>query len=379
MSGSPITSDVAPDVKEVLARKRPNPRIAQMKRTWYFLRRNNLAMVGLGIIAFIVVVFAYSYFLNAPSTYLTQYCGTGSQTLSPISNNTGCVCTYASGATPPGPNCYAVPISAPSLVAPTFDLGHFNGGPLPLGSITVDPAGGYFYNIYQGLVKGTPWDLGISLSIVVAGAGIGIVLGSLAGYMGGYVEEVVMRATDIFLSIPGLFLVIVLEAVLSNDVTSLDGRIELLIGAFIVTWWPIYTRIVRSQVIVAREQKFVEAARASGARSGRIIGKHIIPNSLFPVFVQMSLDVGTIPLLIGTIVFLGFHLFPTPYFPEWGTLSALGVTSVESIFVQCQGASTCTFPWWQILFPSGMLFLFAISVNFLGDGLRDSLDPRLRR
>ncbi|MGC2034900.1 MAG: ABC transporter permease, partial [Thermoplasmata archaeon] len=200
-----------------------------------------------------------------------------------------------------------------------------------------------------------------------------------AGYMGGYVEEVVMRATDIFLSIPGLFLVIVLEAVLSNDVTSLDGRIELLIGAFIVTWWPIYTRIVRSQVIVAREQKFVEAARASGARSGRIIGKHIIPNSLFPVFVQMSLDVGTIPLLIGTIVFLGFHLFPTPYFPEWGTLSALGVQSVESIFVQCHGSSTCTFPWWQVVFPSGMLFLFAISVNFLGDGLRDSLDPRLRR
>ena len=66
----------------------------------------------------------------------------------------------------------------------------------------MDPAGGYFYNIYQGLIKGTPWDLGISLSIVVAGAGIGIVLGSLAGYMGGYVEEVVMRATDIFLSIP---------------------------------------------------------------------------------------------------------------------------------------------------------------------------------
>ena len=146
-----------------------------------------------------------------------------------------------------------------------------------------------------------------------------------------------------------------------------------------MTWWPIYTRIVRSQVIVAREQKFVEAARASGARSGRIIGKHIIPNSLFPVFVQMSLDVGTIPLLIGTIVFLGFHLFPTPYFPEWGTLSALGVQSVESIFVQCQGSSTCTFPWWQVVFPSGMLFLFAISVNFLGDGLRDSLDPRLRR
>ena len=174
---------------------------------------------------------------------------------------------------------------------------------------------------------------------------------------------------------------LVILAVWDSSVSTLWGRIGILMGGFTITWWPIYTRIVRGQVLVTREQKYVEASKASGAPTSRILGRHIIPNSMYPVFVQMSLDVGAIPLLIAAIIFLGFQIFPTPYFPEWGSMAANAVqyNTVSSLIVYCQSASSCYFPWWQVLIPGLIVFLFAISVNFVSDGLRDALDPRLRR
>lgn len=374
----------------VVGRRRPRPQIAQLKRTWYFLSRNTLAMVGLAVILFFVFVAVYSFFLSAPGDQLELYCGTYTGNApgpSPTSLNlTGAcipVCTYPSNQPPPGPNCYAVDSLNPSQIPPTFNLAKFQAGPLPLGSLTVLSSGNYFFNVYQGEVKGAPWSLGIASGIVVSGAMIGLMLGSIAGFKGGLIDELIMRVTDIFLSIPALLLVLVILAAAGQSFKSLASRVEVLVMAFVITWWPLYTRIVRGQVLVTREQKYVEASRASGAGTGRILVRHIIPNSLYPVFVQMSLDVGAIPLLIGGIAFLGFHIFPTVYFPEWGNLSALGVQVLTSQLTQCSinqaiGAG-CAFPWWQIFFPGLVVFLFAISVNFLSDGLRDALDPRLRR
>ena len=194
-----------------------------------------------------------------------------------------------------------------------------------------------------------------------------------------------MRVTDIFLSIPGLLLVIITLAIFAPAITSLWTRVGLVIAAFVVVAWPTYARIVRSQVLVVREARYVEAAKASGARGGRILRRHILPNSIYPVFVQMSFDVGTIPLLIAAIVFIGFQVFPKLNFPEWGTITAFSVQGavLASFITACQSASAlgggCTFPWWQFFFPGLTLFLFAISVSFFADGLRDALDPRLRR
>jgi peptide/nickel transport system permease protein len=365
--------------------RRPNPRIAQLKRTWYFLSRNTLAMVGLGIIVFFVCVAAYSFFYPAPSDHLQLYCGTyAGPGGAPVTISGACiqVCTYPTGSPPPAPNCYPTDVNNPAIVPPTLNLATFQSGPLPFGSLEV-ANNQYFYNIFAGLVKGAPWSLGIASGIVLSGAAIGLLLGSVAGYFGGLVDEVIMRITDVFLSIPGLLLVLVLLAVLGSSIPSLQGRVLVLMGAFVVTFWPIYTRIVRGQVLVTREQKYVEASRASGARSGRILTRHIVPNSVFPVFVQLSLDVGSIPLGLGAIVFLGYHIFPTPYFPEWGSISANAVAQVQGLITTCQAAtaagSSCIFPWWQLFFPGVTLFMFAISVNFLSDGLRDALDPRLRR
>jgi len=362
--------------------RRPNPRIAQMKRTWYFLRRNTLAMVGIVILVIFILIAIYALFQPIPWTQLQQECA--SSGLYPPVN--GCLCTYSSGTVSPGPNCYQTPSGYPSDIAPTIDFSHGTLGPLPLGSITTAPSNPTFYNIYAGLLRGSDWSLGVSVAIVGTGALIGLLVGAISGFFGGWVDEALMRIVDIFLSIPQtLFVIIVIAVLVALPVFQPFGmRVALLIVGFVIVWWPFYARIVRGQVLVVREQKYVEAAKASGAGGGRLVLRHIIPNSVYPIFVQMSLDVGTIPLLLGTLVYLGFPVFPTIYFPEWGSMAALsvysgaGASTFTDALLTCQ-FGTCVIPWWQFLFPGLMLFLYAISVNFLADGLRDALDPRLRR
>jgi peptide/nickel transport system permease protein len=371
-------SEAAVALTPVPRGRRPNPRIAQMKRTWYFLRRNTLAMVGIGILVIFVGVALYALTQPIPWTALVQQCA--SDGVYPPVN--GCICTYSAGSVAPGPNCYQTPANYPSVIAPTVDLAHGALGPLPLGSLTVAPNNPVFYDTWNGLLRGSDWSLGVSVAIVGTGALIGLLVGAISGFMGGWVDEALMRLVDIFLSIPQLLFVIIVIAVLTSlpIFQPFDARVALLIVGFVIVWWPFYARIVRGQVLVVREQKFVEAARASGAGNGRLVVRHIIPNSVYPIFVQMSLDVGTIPLLLGTLVYLNFPVFPTIYFPEWGSMAALSVNGNTLIdaFLTCQ-LGACVFPWWQFLFPGLALFLYAISVNFLADGLRDALDPRLRR
>jgi peptide/nickel transport system permease protein len=375
--------------------KRPSPQLAQMKRTFYFLSRNSLAMVGLAIVLFFVILALSATFYPASSTQMPLDCGTAGNIESNgqyICQGT-VICTYFQGSPSPGPNCYAVGTYTESEIAPTINPSDFSHGPssflgpLPFGSLTETPSNPYFYNPFDGLVKGSQWSMGIAAGVVASGALIGLLLGAVSGYFGGAVDEFVMRITDIFLSIPALLLTIIIIATIGpqiqapwHGISVLDQRVGVLMGAFIITWWPGYTRVVRGQVLVTREQKYVEAAKASGARSGRIIRSHIIPNAVYPVLVQLSLDVGSVPLAIGGIIFLGFQIFPgvSQNFPEWGTIAALSVTNLSSELGACAQA-TCSFPWWQVLFPGATLFLFAISVNFLSDGLRDALDPRLRR
>ncbi len=369
--------------------RRPNPRIAQLRRTWYFLRRNTLAMVGLGIVLFLVLLAIYAATQPYPWTSMTSYC-----VYTPGSSNTFCegqansVCVYAQGTVAPAPSCYVTPAQYPAFIAPTLSLAPYHSGPLPLGSFvdsTQVISGSYFFNLYQGILRGSDWSLLFSFSIVSAGATLGLMIGALSGYSGGVVDEALMRFVDMMLSIPQLLFVLIVIAVVSQLAVfgdSLTTRITFLILGFVAVSWPLYARIVRGQVLVTREQKYVEAAKAGGASGGRIIRKHIIPNSVYPVFVQMSLDVGGVPLLIGALIFLGFTaIFPSVNFPEWGTLSALSVNPsvLTSLLTSYELNIPVFVPWWMMFFPGMMLFLFAISVNFISDGLRDALDPRLRR
>ncbi len=382
-----------PDLRAARARGRA-ARFAQMKRTWYFLRRNTLALIGLAIILIMVGVAIFAAFQPLPWYTMTKYCATNQATGEASSclpsTTIPSICTYPQGSVPPHPGCYETPTGNPSVIAPTFSFSTFSPGPLPIGSMTIVPGEQYFFNPYQGLLRGSDWSLTIAFSIVTGGALIGLLVGCVSGFFGGAVDESLMRLVDIFLSIPQILFVIVVISVITIStptlfgLSSADTHLFLLITAFLITWWPFYARIVRGQVLVVREQKYVEAARASGAGRGRIILKHVMPNSVYPVFIQMSLDVGTIPLTLGALVFLGFsNIFPSTQFPEWGSIAANAVAGgpdlLQSFLTTCQLPSGCVVPWWQILIPGLVLFAFAISVNFLSDGIRDALDPRLRR
>ena len=355
---------------------RPRPRLDQWKRSWHLLRRNTLALVGLGVLLTLLGIALFASTLPIPWNEMSPYCSFRAA---------GCtyVCTYSGGA-PPGPNCYPVNANFPSFIPPTLSVGT-GAGQLPLGSLAQSPSSPIYYNLLSGILRGADWSLAIAFLIVVSAAGIGILVGGASGYFGGAVDESLMRVVDMFLSIPSLLFVIITATVFSTftipGLTLLASRVLLLCLAFIVVTWPLYARIVRGQVLVVREQKYVEAARASGARGPRVLFRHILPNSVYPVFIQMSLDFGGIPILVGALAFLGFNLFglsTTQVFPEWGSLSAYSVNQFGAVFSACS-IGACVLPWWQILFSGSMLFLLAISVNFFADGLRDTLDPRSRR
>jgi peptide/nickel transport system permease protein len=389
-TNSVSTSDASVPKAPSNFRRSLRARWAQYTRTWYFLRRNTLAMVGLIVLVLFGLVFIYGLTYPASSSVPVQYCASNGPV--PVGAGNPCydashvVCTYPQGTVSPGPGCYQTPAQYPNFIGPTYTFNPLSGGAFPFGSLVfpaydLSSSSPFFYNTYTMLVKGTVNSISISVGIVAIGAGIGLLLGAVSGYFGGWVDEAVMRITDVFLSIPAILLVIAVIIVgKSAGLVTFNTTLLLIAVAFIIVWWPFYARIVRSQSLVVREQAYVEAARASGASHGRILRKHIVPNSVYPVFIQMSLDVGTIPLLLAAITFIGFVLFPYPLIPEWGSVAAAGAEVLTNLFMQCgvMGA-TCVIPWWQILFPGLAIFLFAISVNFLADGLRDALDPRLRR
>jgi peptide/nickel transport system permease protein len=403
MSGS------GPRAPVVRRRGVPHPHLESFQRTWYFFRRNTLAVVGLGIILAITGLAAYSAALPLPWTSVPTWCATdygpaNAQSGAPGNFTQDCpatgpvVCTYEVN---PPPNAAAYcggewykdivrsNISFASIIAPTATLSPLSSGPLPLGALAVSSGSRTpVYDVAGVLERGSDWSLLYSVTIVGFGALLGLLLGAVAGYFGGTVDDVVMRIVDILLSIPIILFVIVMVAVISINLPTSSGgspwvKVIALITAFTIVWWPFYARIVRGQVLIVREQKYVEAARASGAGRARTLFRHIIPNSVYPVLIQFSLDVGTVPLLIGSLVFLGFGtmMFPTTPFPEWGALTALSVQDLTGDFLtSCYTPATgCVIPWWQLLFPGLALFLYAISVNLLSDGLRDALDPRLRR
>ncbi|MEM3852226.1 MAG: ABC transporter permease, partial [Methanomassiliicoccales archaeon] len=200
------------------------------------------------------------------------------------------------------------------------------------------------------------------LLIVFSGLAIGIILGAISGFFGGYVDEVVMRITDIFFSIPSIVLAIAFVYVLSRDGFS---GLESLVIALIVIWWPTYARLTRGVTLSVKSMKYIEASIASGASRIGIVFKHVLPNVLSPAFVQLSLDLGSIVLIIAALDFIQLPII-SPFVPELGKM----INDGESYLV--------TGMWWPVTIPGLFLLLFTVSVNLMGDGLRDVLDPKLR-
>jgi peptide/nickel transport system permease protein len=203
-------------------------------------------------------------------------------------------------------------------------------------------------------------------SLVVAGltgllvVSIGTTMGAVSGYYGGWVDQALMRFTDLILSLPLLPVAIVAANFFRGLFRGREALSLALLLGFLL--WGALARIVRAEFLSLREKEFVEAARAAGARDRRIIFRHILPNALGPIIVNTTLTIGGAIILEAALSFLGFGVVPPT--PAWGQMAADGGRSAVS-----SGA------WWLVLFPSVTLILTVLSVNFLGDGLRDALDP----
>ena len=214
-------------------------------------------------------------------------------------------------------------------------------------------------DILSRLMFGSSLALAVGVLTVAIAFPIGVVLGALAGYVRGVAEEVIMRITDMFLAFPPILLAFVIAATLGRGTTAV-------IIAMAVSFWPWYTRLVHSQVLHVRSQPFVEAATVLGLPRRRILVRHILPNTLTSATIQASMDIGSAILIGSALSWIG--LGPQPPTPDWGVMFNTAYLS----------GSFVTF-WWYSTFTGLAIFLVVLSFNLIGDALRDSLDPKLRR
>lgn len=212
-------------------------------------------------------------------------------------------------------------------------------------------------DVLSRIIVGTRIALQVPLIVVTLAVGVGAPLGAIAGYIGGRVDNVIMRLTDLFLAFPSLLLAIAIVAALGPSLTNA-------MIAITVSWWPWYARLVRGVALSLRERPFVEAARAMGVRDSVIIVRHILPNCITPVMVQATIDFGTVILAEGSLAFLGLGTQPPA--PDWGLMVA-------------QGRRFILEQWWISTFPGLAIFVAILAFNLLGDTLRDILDPRQYR
>ncbi len=243
---------------------------------------------------------------------------------------------------PNTPDPYQMPRDWGAIAEPPGTPGH------PLGTTNV---GG---DVLYGVIWGARTSLRLSVLVVSITVVVGVAVGSLAGFRGGKVDEVLMRIVDVFLSIPELIFALAIAAVLGPSFRNI-------ILALAVVFWVKYARIMRAQVIHVKENEYVDAARVIGDSPWRIYRKDVLPNAITPVVVQATLDMGNIVLVGATLSFIGLS---EAGIAEWGVLVSEGQAGISA------GR------WWASTFPGLMVFLWALAFNLFGDGLRDILDPR---
>jgi len=212
-------------------------------------------------------------------------------------------------------------------------------------------------DMFSRVLYGTRISLVVGILTIGLALAIGIPLGVMAGYTGGVVDEVIMRITDTFLSFPSLLLAMAISAMLGPNLRNA-------MIAIAISWWPWYTRLLRAEAISVKERDYVAAARAVGASWARVVFKHVLPNSLTPVIIQASMDLGGVILTCASLSFLGLGAQPPT--PEWGLMISTGRTFFLT-------------SWWIVTFPGIAIFVAVLAFNLLGDGLRELLDPKVRR
>lgn len=211
-------------------------------------------------------------------------------------------------------------------------------------------------DILSRVLTGARISLMVGVVVLILAMVVGVGLGLIAGYWGGWMDEALMRTTDVFLAFPRLVLAIAIAATLGPGLSNS-------VIAIALSWWPWYTRLVRGQLLSLREQEYVLAAVSLGAGRPRILLQHLLPNVGTTVVIQASIDIGFAILATASLSFIGLGAQPPT--PEWGALIA-------------QARSYMVDAWWYPTFPGLAIFLAVLGFNLLGNAIRDAFDPRLR-
>ncbi len=291
----------------------------ELKFTLRRIRESPLSIAGLSIIAFYVVIAILAPVLAPPR---------------------------------PGRDPFMIPrygfIATPSPPSPEHPFGLAEGQ----------------YDLYYGCIWGTITAFRVGLIGVAGSLLIGVTLGAISGYFGGIIDDIIMRITDIVYAVPGLILAMAFVVAFG---VSLDNVIK----ALVLVGWPTYARLTRAGVLQIKQEDYVEAARAIGASNARILLKHILPNSIYPVIIVSTLDMGSMVLTAAALSFLGVGA-PIGY-ADWGQLIAMSrnwlIGTPENPFAY----------WYTYTYPGIFIFTFVLGWNLLGDAFRDILDPTLRR
>jgi len=312
---------------DVLAAERGDviPGTSLWRDAWRRLLKNRLAVFGMLVVAIITVASVTGPFIIKQLTGLTP--------------------DYI-------PTDVALLRSIPPLTGPegSFSWTHLMG---------TDNQG---RDLLARVLQGGQISLMVGIIATLVSLIIGVSYGAVAGYLGGRIDNLMMRAVDVLYSLPYIIIVIVLLSVFRSQTAR--GQVLLLFVALGSVSWLTMARIVRGQVLSLKNQEFVLAARATGVSTPRIIFRHIVPNTLGPVIVYATLTIPTVMLTEAFLSFLGFGVQPP--LASWGSLVTDGIQNIG------------IFPW-QLIFPGVTMALTLFSLNFLGDGLRDALDPQMRK
>jgi peptide/nickel transport system permease protein len=247
-------------------------------------------------------------------------------------------------------------LTASDPVRPSF--GQRLKAPWGLGGTSARPLGAdnLGRDIYARLLYGGRISLVLATSAVLLATGVGVIVGLLAGYLGGWLDDLVMRVADVQLTFPVIMLAIAIVAVIGTSPVAL-------VGVLALSGWVLHARTVRANVLTLRQLEYVDAARALGASHRRIVFRHVLPNTLAPILVIVSSQFATMVLLESGLSFLGMGVQPPN--PSWGGMLA-------------EGRDYLSNAWWLATMPGLAISLVVLGANLLGDGLRDLLDPHLR-
>ena len=211
-------------------------------------------------------------------------------------------------------------------------------------------------DVLSRVIAGARISLVVGISIVFISAVIGMIVGLISGYFGGAIDQVLMRLTDIFISLPTLILAIAMTAALGPNLPNA-------VAAMIIVWWPIYARLIRSEVLSVKERDYIKAIRIMGAGHLRILFLHVLPNSIDAIIVRASIDFGNAVMFCAALSFIGLGAQPPT--PEWGAMVTMGKDYLRDA-------------WWLVTFSGLAIFLTVMGFNLLGDGLRDFMDPKIK-